>query len=85
MELGGSLSHSQEPAICPYPEPAQSSQSPPSHFLKIHFVVLIYIIQNYEVCLVFIFWGPNYSCTDSCSWASCDWKKHMSVVYLGKD
>jgi hypothetical protein len=25
MESGGSLLHSQEPAICPYPEPAQSS------------------------------------------------------------
>jgi hypothetical protein len=25
MEPGGSLPHSQEPATCPYPEPAQSS------------------------------------------------------------
>jgi hypothetical protein len=33
MEPEGSLPHSQEPATCPYPEPAQSSScSPPSHF-----------------------------------------------------
>jgi hypothetical protein len=25
METGGSLPHSQKPATCPYPEPAQSS------------------------------------------------------------
>jgi hypothetical protein len=28
MEPGGSLPHSQEPATCPYPEPAQSSPCP---------------------------------------------------------
>jgi hypothetical protein len=27
MEPGGLLPHSQEPATCPYPEPAQSSPS----------------------------------------------------------
>jgi hypothetical protein len=27
MEPGGSLPHSQEPATCPYPEPAQSMKS----------------------------------------------------------
>jgi hypothetical protein len=29
MEPEGSLPHSQQPAISPYPEPAQSSSSPP--------------------------------------------------------
>ena len=29
MELEGSLPHSQEPATCPYPEPARSSPCPP--------------------------------------------------------
>jgi hypothetical protein len=28
MEPEGSLPHSQEPATCPYPEPAQSSSCP---------------------------------------------------------
>jgi hypothetical protein len=28
MEPGGSLPHSQDPATCPYPEPAQSSPYP---------------------------------------------------------
>jgi hypothetical protein len=32
MKPGGSLPHSPEPATCPYPEPAQSSPCPPSHF-----------------------------------------------------
>jgi hypothetical protein len=30
MEPGGPLPHSQEPATCPYPEPAQSSHKKPS-------------------------------------------------------
>jgi hypothetical protein len=41
MEPGGSLSHSQEPATCPYPEPAQSSPCHPSHVLKIHFNIIL--------------------------------------------
>jgi hypothetical protein len=39
MESEGSLSHSQQPATCPYPEPVLSSPYPPpfpSHLLKIH-------------------------------------------------
>ena len=40
MEPEGSLPHSQVPAICPYPEPDQSSPCPPSHFLKIHFYII---------------------------------------------
>jgi hypothetical protein len=35
MEPGGSLPHSQEPATCPYHEPAQSSPCPPSHFWSV--------------------------------------------------
>jgi hypothetical protein len=41
MEHEGSLPHSQEPATCPYPEPYQSSPCPPSHFLKIHFNIIL--------------------------------------------
>jgi hypothetical protein len=41
MEPEGSLLHWQEPATCPYPEPAQSSPSPPSHFLKVHFNAIL--------------------------------------------
>jgi hypothetical protein len=39
MEPGGSLPHSQEPATCLYPEPAQSNPCP-SHFL-IHFNIIL--------------------------------------------
>src|SRR5215468_4113709 len=41
MEPEGSSPHSQGPATCPYPEPAQSSPCPPSHFLKIHFNIIL--------------------------------------------
>jgi hypothetical protein len=41
MEPEGSLPHSQEPATCPYPEPYQPSPCPPSHFLKIHFNIIL--------------------------------------------
>jgi hypothetical protein len=41
MEPGGSLPYSQEPATCPYPEPAQCSQCTPSHFLKIHLNIIL--------------------------------------------
>jgi len=39
MKPEGSLPHSQVPATCPYPEPARSS--PYSHFLKIHFNIIL--------------------------------------------
>jgi len=38
MEPEGSLPHSQVPATCPYPQPAQSSPYP--HFLKIHLNII---------------------------------------------
>ena len=41
MEPEGSLPHSQVPATCPYPEPAQSSPYPTSHFLKIHLNIIL--------------------------------------------
>ena len=41
MEPEGSLPHSQEPAISPYPDPDQSSPCPTFHFLKIHFNIIL--------------------------------------------
>jgi len=41
MELEGSIPHSQGPTICPFPEPDQSSPCPPSHFLKVHFNIVL--------------------------------------------
>jgi len=41
MEPESSLPHSQVPATCPCPEPAQSSPYPPSHFLKIHLNIIL--------------------------------------------
>ena len=40
MEPEGSLSHSQEPASCPYSEPDQSSPRPLSNVLKIHLNII---------------------------------------------
>jgi len=42
MEPEGSLPHLQVRFICPYPEPAQSSPSPTSHFLKIHLNIILH-------------------------------------------
>jgi hypothetical protein len=41
MEPEGSLLYSQQPATCPYPKADQSSPRPPSHFLKIHFNIIL--------------------------------------------
>jgi len=41
MEPEDLLSHSQVPATSPYPEPARSSPYPTSHFLKIHFNIIL--------------------------------------------
>jgi hypothetical protein len=41
MEPEDSLPHSQQPTTCPYPEPYPSSPCPPSHFLKIHFNIIL--------------------------------------------
>jgi hypothetical protein len=49
MEPEGSLPNSQHPAICPYPEPYQSTPCPPSHFLKIHFIVNVNTIFLFSV------------------------------------
>src|SRR5215468_10498431 len=46
MEPEGSSPHSQGPATCPYPEPAQSSPCPPSHFLKINFNIIPHLRQG---------------------------------------
>ena len=41
MEPEGSLTHSQLPTTCPYPEPARSSPYLTSHFMKIQLNVIL--------------------------------------------
>jgi hypothetical protein len=41
MEPEGSLPHSQEPATCTYLEQINPVHDPPSHFLKIHFNIIL--------------------------------------------
>jgi hypothetical protein len=41
MEPEVSSPHSQAPATCPYPEPANSVVIPTSHFLKIHSNIIL--------------------------------------------
>ena len=64
MEPEGSLPHSQVPAICPYPEPARSSPTPTSHFLKIHLnIILPYTpgSSKWHVSLRFPYQKPVYT------------------------
>ena len=52
MEPEDSLLHSQVPANCPYPEPAESSLYPPtSHFLKIQLNIILPSMP----------WSPHWS------------------------
>jgi len=41
MEPEGSLPRLQVPAIYPYPEPDKPIPCPPTHFLKIHFNIIL--------------------------------------------
>ena len=41
VEPKGLCTGSQEPAICPYPEPDQSRPRTPSYSLKTHFAVIV--------------------------------------------
>jgi hypothetical protein len=43
MEPEGSLSHSQEPATCPYPEAYQSNPLSPIQLLEIHFSISFHL------------------------------------------
>ena len=55
MRPEDSLPHSQEPTICPYPGPDQSSPYLPFHFLKIQFNIIFaipYCIAWTAACIV---------------------------------
>jgi hypothetical protein len=41
MEPEGSSPYTQQPAICPYPKPDQSSLCPPTNLSKIHFNIIL--------------------------------------------
>ena len=41
MQPEGSLPHSQAPATCPYPEHTKPVHASPSHFLEIHFNIIL--------------------------------------------
>jgi hypothetical protein len=56
MESEGSLPHSHVPAICPYPEPAQSSPYPhiplPEDPSGVIIIIIIIIIINIIIIIV---------------------------------
>jgi len=64
MEHGCSLSHSQEPSTCSYCVPDQSSPCPLSHFLNIHFkIILPSTPRSSKWSLSFIVPYQNPACT----------------------
>ena len=54
MRSESSLSHSQQPATCPCPEPYRSSPFPQSHFSKIHFNI---VLPSMPGSSKWYFWG----------------------------
>jgi len=65
MEPEGSLTHSQWPANCSYPEPDQSTPGPPSHFLKIHFSIILSSKRGscrWSLSLRFLHQNPKCNC-----------------------
>ena len=50
MKNEGSLQHSQQPATYPYSEPDQTSRYTPSHFLKIHFNIILNLANKILSC-----------------------------------
>jgi len=64
MEPEGSLTHSQVPATCPYPEPDQSSPCPIFQLLKIHLnIILPSMPGSSKRSLSFRFPHQNPACT----------------------
>ena len=52
METESSLPSSQVPATSPYPEPARSSLCSPSHFLKLHFNIILPYMSGSSKCSI---------------------------------
>jgi hypothetical protein len=63
MEPESSLPYSQEPAICPYPEPSQSSPYPKPHFLKIHLNIILPTTPGFPKWSSFLQVSPPKPCT----------------------
>jgi hypothetical protein len=69
MEARSSLLHSQEPATCPYPQPAQSSPNPSSQFLKNHFN----LICELDLCL---------TVHHQCRWSNMERQLDVTITVL---
>jgi hypothetical protein len=66
MEPGGTLTHSQQSATCPYSEPEQSSPCPPSNFLHNHLLIIIIfpsLLGSYKLSLSHRSQPQNPVCT----------------------
>ena len=63
MEPKNSSPHSQDPAICPYPEPDQSSPCPSPNLWKIHFnIILTSMPKSYKFSPSLRLLHQNFTC-----------------------
>jgi hypothetical protein len=65
MEPEGSLPHSQEPAMCPYPEPDRSSPTPPppsSHCLKTRSNIILPYMRGFSRLSPFVMFSHLNVC-----------------------
>jgi len=78
MEHDGSLPQLQEPAICPYPEPDQSSPRLPIQLLTINFNITL------PSTLVFpVVFPPHFSPPKSCMQLLCSpYVPHAPPIWL---
>jgi len=78
MQPDGSLQHSQQPAICPYPEPDKYSPRLPIQLLKIHFNITL------PSTLVFqVFFSPHFPPPKFCMQIFCSpYVPHAPPVVL---
>jgi hypothetical protein len=82
MKHEGSLPHSQQPAICSYPELHRSSPwpPPPSHFSKIHFIIIPFTPGSSEWSPSLRFSNQNPACTSLPH--TCYMPCHLFIRYL---
>ena len=86
METESSLPHTQQSTTCPCPEPDQSSPSPPSYFMKVHFNITSHLHTGLPSGLFPLGFPTSISSPHTCymprPFRFC-WFDHSNYVWWG--